>query len=223
MTDRAAKTRLYEQFARVGQALASPARLELLDLLAQGERGVEDLAGAAGLRLSNASAQLQVLASAGLATRRRSGRRVYYRLADDAAGLLAADVQQFASERLAEAGRAACGYLGDVDALQPVSQEELTRRIQAGDVLVVDVRPAAEYAAGHIPGALGIPHDELRARLGELPARTEIVAYCRGRYCVMAPEAVRILRRHGYAARPLEGGLPEWRRAGRPVTSDAAA
>jgi rhodanese-related sulfurtransferase/DNA-binding MarR family transcriptional regulator len=222
MTDRAAKTRLYEQFARVGKALASPARLELLDLLAQGERGVEDLAGAAGLRLSNASAQLQVLASAGLAASRRSGRRVYYRLADDAAGLLAGQVQQFACEQLAEAERAAGGYLGDVAALEPVSREELSRRIQAGSVLVLDVRPVTEYAAGHIPGAMSIPHDELSGRLSELPASTEIVAYCRGRYCVMAPEAVRILRRHGWRARPLEDGLPEWRRAGLPVTSAAA-
>ena len=223
MTDREAKTLLYEQFARVGKALASPTRLELLDLLAQGERGVEDLAGAAGLRLSNASAQLQVLASAGLATCRRSGRRVYYRLAGDAAGLLAAHVQQFACERLAEAERAARGYLGDVAALQPVSREELARRIQAGDVLVLDVRPAAEFAAGHITGAVGIPHDELSARLSELPGGTEIVAYCRGRYCVMAPEAVRFLRHHGYAARPLQDGLPEWRLAGLPVTTRAAA
>lgn len=223
MTDRVAKTLLYEQFARVGKALASPVRLELLDLLTQGERGVEDLAGAAGLRLSNASAQLQVLASAGLATCRRSGRRVYYRLAGDAAGLLAAHLQQFACERLAETERAARGYLGDVAALEPVSREELARRIQAGDVLVLDVRPAAEYAAGHITGAVGIPHDELSARLSELPGSTEIVAYCRGRYCVMAPEAVRILRRHGYAARPLQDGLPEWRRAGLPVTTMAAA
>ena len=228
MTDRVAKTLLYEQFARVGKALASPVRLELLDLLAQGERGVEDLAGAAGLRLSNASAQLQVLASAGLATCRRSGRRVYYRLPGDAAGLLAAHVQQFACERLAETERAARGYLGDVAALEPVSREELARRIQAGDVLVLDVRPAAEYAAGHITGAVGIPHDELSARLSELPGGTEIVAYCRGRYCVMAPEAVRFLRQHRYAARPLEGGLPEWRRAacrsppGRPPFRPAA-
>jgi rhodanese-related sulfurtransferase/DNA-binding MarR family transcriptional regulator len=223
MMDRAAKTSLYEQFARVGKALASPTRLQLLDLLAQGERGVEDLAAAAGLRLSNASAQLQVLASAGLATCRRSGRRVYYRLGGDAAGLLVEQVQQFACERLAETERAARGYLGNVAALEPVSRDELSRRIQAGDVLVLDVRPAAEYAAAHISGAVGIPHDELPARLAELPAGTEIVAYCRGRYCVMAPDAVRILRQHGYAARPLEGGLPEWRRAGLPITITTTA
>ena len=157
MTDRVAKTLLYEQFARVGKALASPVRLELLDLLAQGERGVEDLAGAAGLRLSNASAQLQVLASAGLATCRRSGRRVYYRLAGDAAGLLAAHVQQFACERLAEAERAARGYLGDVAALEPVSREELARRIQAGDVLVLDVRPAPDRPPNTPPGTSPAP------------------------------------------------------------------
>lgn len=195
----------------MGKSLASPSRLELLDLLAQGERGVEDLAAAARLRVSNASAQLQVLASAGLVTGRRSGRRVCYRLSGDAAGLLA------------EAERAARGYLADVTALAPVSQQELYRRIRAGDVLVLDVRPGTEYAAAHIAGAVGIPHDELPGRLGELPGDAEIVAYCRGRYCVMAPAAVRVLREHGYAAWPLEGGLPEWRRAGLPVTTRPAA
>lgn len=223
MTDCAAKSLLYEQFARVGKALASPARLELLDVLAQGERSVEELAAVARMRLSNASAQLQVLASAGLATSRRSGRRVYYRLASDAAGLLAEQVQQFACERLAEAERAARGYLGEVAVLEPVSQEELYRRIQAGNVLVLDVRPAAEYAAAHISGAVGIPHDQLPGRLDELPGQAEIVAYCRGPYCVMAPAAVRILRGHGYTARPLEGGLPGWRRAGLPITTRTAA
>ncbi|MDQ2816152.1 MAG: metalloregulator ArsR/SmtB family transcription factor, partial [Actinomycetota bacterium] len=219
MTERAAKIAMYEQFARVGKALASPSRLELLDLLAQGERGVEDLAAAAALRVSNASAQLQVLASAGLVTGRRSGRRVYYRLSGDAAGLLAERVQQFACDRLAEAERAARGYLGNVTALAPVSQQDVYRRIRVGNVLVLDVRPGAEYAAAHIAGAVGIPHDELPGRLRELPGDGEIVAYCRGRYCVMAPAAVRVLREHGYAARPLEGGLPEWRRAGLPVTN----
>jgi rhodanese-related sulfurtransferase len=173
--------------------------------------------------VSNASAQLQVLASAGLVTGRRSGRRVCYRLCGDAAGLLAERVQQFACGRLAEAERAARGYLGDVTALAPVSQQELYGRIQAGGVLVLDVRPGAEYAAAHIAGAVGIPHDELPGRLGELPGDGEIVAYCRGRYCVMAPAAVRVLREHGYTARPLEGGLPEWRRAGLPVSTGAAA
>jgi rhodanese-related sulfurtransferase len=223
LTERAAKIAMYEQFARVGKALASPSRLELLDLLAQGERGVGDLAAVARLRVSNASAQLQVLASAGLATGRRSGRRVCYRLSGDAAGLLAERVQQFACGRLAEAERAARGYLGDVAALAPVSQQDLYRRIRAGGVLVLDVRPGAEYAAAHIAGAVGIPHDELPGRLGELPGDAEIVAYCRGRYCVMAPAAVRVLREHGYPARPLEGGLPEWRRAGLPVSTGAAA
>lgn len=222
MADRAAKTAMYEQFARVGSALASPVRLELLDLLAQGEHGVGELAAAAGLRLSNASAQLGVLADAGLIARRRAGRRVRCRLAADAAGLLAERVQQFAWEYLPGTEQASRGYLGDLASLEPVSRDELYRRLQAGAVLVLDVRPAAEYAAAHIRGAVSIPHDQLPARLGELPAG-EIVAYCRGRFCAMAPEAVRLLRRHGRDARPLDGGLPGWRRAGLPIAAGPAS
>ena len=214
---------LYEQFARVGKALANPARLELLDLLAQGERSVEDLAQTAQMKVSNTSAQLRTLASAGLVASRRDGVRIYYRIVDQQVAALISQVQDFAASRLADAEQAARTYLGDVAALEPVAQDELFRRLREGQVLVLDVRPEAEYAAGHIPGAVSVPHDQLAARLAELPAGTDIVAYCRGRYCVFAPDAVRLLRAHGFPARPLEGGLPGWRLAGLPVTAAASA
>ncbi len=243
MGDDISKSVLYEQFARMGKALANPARLELLDLLAQGERCVEELAQVAGMRLGNTSAQLRVLSAAGLLTTRRSGTRVFYRLADEQVAVFVEHMQDFARARLAEVERAARDYLGDVAALEPVARDELARRLGDGDVIVVDVRPAAEYAAGHIPGAINLPHDLLAARLAQLPpqlpaqlaaqvpaeqpagvpAGVDVVAYCRGRYCVYAPAAVRLLREHGYAARPLEGGLPEWRRAGLPVHTGATA
>jgi rhodanese-related sulfurtransferase/DNA-binding MarR family transcriptional regulator len=221
--EHARKMALYEQFARVGKALANPARLELLDLLAQGERSVEDLAAAAQMKTSNTSAQLHTLAAAGLVVSRRDGVRVYYRLADQQVSALIGQVQDFAASRLAEAEQAARSYLGDVAALEPVAQDELLRRLREGQVLVLDVRPEAEYAAGHIPGAVSVPHDQLAARLAELPDGTDIIAYCRGRYCVFAPDAVRLLRERGFSAWPLEGGLPGWRLAGLPVTAAASA
>jgi rhodanese-related sulfurtransferase/DNA-binding transcriptional ArsR family regulator len=213
------KTALYEQFARVGKALANPARLELLDLLAQGERSVEELAQACGMKVSNTSAQLKTLSAAGLLASHRSGVRVFYRLADEQVAVLVEGVKDFAQTRIAEAARVAEDYLGDVSVLEPVDQGDLASRLDDGQVVVLDVRPETEYAAGHIPGAINVPHDQLAARLAELPAGADIVAYCRGRYCVYAPEAVRLLRQHGHTARPLDGGLPEWRRAGLPVAA----
>lgn len=223
MGDRTRKIAMYEQFARVGKALANPARLELLDLLAQGERSVDELAEAAGMKLSNTSAQLKTLTAAGLLSSRRSGTRIYYRLADEQVAAFIGEAQRFARAHLAEVERVAGDYLGDVAALEPVAPEELARRLGDDGVVVVDVRPQAEYSAAHIAGAINIPHDQLATRLAELPAGADIVAYCRGRYCVMAPDAVRLLRAHGHAARPLEIGLPEWRIAGLPVADQGAA
>lgn len=223
MSDHARKVALYEQFARIGKALANPARLELLDLLAQGERSVEDLAEAAWMKVSNTSAQLRTLAGAGLVASRRDGVRIYYRLADPGVAAFVSQAQDLASSRLAEAEHAARDYLGDVAALEPVARDELSRRLRDGRVLVLDVRPQPEYAAGHIPGAVNVPHDQLAVRLAELPAGTDIVAYCRGRYCVFAPDAVRLLRARGFSARPLEGGLSGWRLAGLPVNTGATA
>jgi len=219
MTDGSVKGMLYGGFARVAGALASPARIELLNLLAQGERGVDDLAASAGLKVSNTSAQLKALAEAGLVTSRRSGTRVFYRVADPQVTDLVELVKQVACDRLPAAREAARAWLGDEAELEPVTRAELARRLHAGSVLVLDVRPAAEYAAGHIPGALSIPLSELPARLDTLPPDAEIVAYCRGRYCAMSPDAVRLLRGQGYRAHLMDGGLPEWRAEGLPVAT----
>jgi len=211
------KAELYEQFARVGKALASPKRLELVDLLAQGERSVEDLAGQAGLGLSSCSAHLQVLHQARLVATRKQGTRIFYSLASDDVTRLFAGIRDAAASLLAEVSPARDAYLGG--GVEEVSRDELLRRAAAGEVIVLDVRPADEYAAGHIPGAISIPVGELAGRLAELPARTEVVAYCRGPYCVFAHDAVRLLRARGLAARRLDGGLPEWRLAGLPVAT----
>ncbi|WP_019633503.1 ArsR/SmtB family transcription factor [Actinomadura atramentaria] len=217
--DNAPKEALLAEFSRLAKALAAPSRLELVDLLAQGERGVEDLARATGLRLSNASAQLQILASAGVVARRRSGAHVYYRLADPRIAPLVEQLKLLACDLLPAAREAARALLGDAADLEPVSRADLAARLAAGDVAVVDVRPGVEYAAAHIDGALGIPLDELPDRLAELPDDLEVVAYCRGRYCRMSARAVRLLHRHGRAARVLDGGLAEWRAAGLPTAA----
>jgi rhodanese-related sulfurtransferase len=220
MGDRAAKTALFEQFARVGKALASGKRLELLDLLAQAERTVESLARAADLGLTTASAHLQTLKQAHLVATRRDGTKVYYRLAGDDVAALYALVRTVASEHLADVEAARVAYVGhDTDY---VSRDELLRRVRAGQVAMVDVRPHEEYAAGHIPGALSIPLDELPKRLAELPADQEIVAYCRGAYCVLAHDAVRLLSAAGRPARRLVDGMLEWRLADLPIEDGAS-
>ena len=219
MADRATKTALFDGFALVAKALASGRRIELLDVLANGERTVEVLAGEVGLTVANTSQHLQVLRQAGLVTTRREGTWVYYRLAAPEVLTLWRALRTLAASRLAEVERLAAAYLGARDELEPVTREELARRLEDGDDLVVlDVRPAAEYAAGHLPGAVSIPVGELRRRLAELPADREIVAYCRGPYCAFAHEAVTLLREEGFSARRLEDGLPDWEAAGLAVS-----
>jgi rhodanese-related sulfurtransferase/DNA-binding transcriptional ArsR family regulator len=221
MGDRAAKDSLFTEFAAVGKALASPRRLELLDLLAQAPRTVEDLARTADLGLSTCSAHLQRLLAAGLVTTRRDGTRVWYSLAGDDVAALFTDVRAVAQRHRPHTEAARRGYLGADDTGQ-VDLVELLRRADTGEVVVLDVRPAPEYAAGHLPGAVNIPLEQLEDRLAELPADREVVAYCRGAYCVLAHDAVRLLAAHGRRARRATDGVLEWRVAGRPVLAGAA-
>jgi rhodanese-related sulfurtransferase/DNA-binding transcriptional ArsR family regulator len=215
MVDRGAKTALFDQFARVGKALASGKRLELLDLLAQGERTVDALAKSAGLGLTTASAHLQTLKQANLVATRREGTKIFYRLAGDDVAALFALLRTVAEDRLPDVRSAREAYLGDdTDA---VSREELIERVRSGRATVIDVRPAEEFAAGHIPGAVSIPLTELADRLAELPAGQEIVAYCRGAYCVLSHDAVRLLTERGFTASRLTDGMLEWRLADLPV------
>src|SRR2546430_7408895 len=221
MGDAGRKAELYEQFARVGKALASPKRLELLDLLAQSERSVEVLACEAGLRVTSCSAHLQVLHRARLVTTRKQGTRVYYSLASDDVARLYAEVRDVAARLLAEVEPARQAYLGED--VEQISREELLRRASSGEITVLDVRPATEYTAGHIPGAVSLPIGQLEQRLAELPSSGEVVAYCRGPYCVFAHDAVRLLRANGRTARRLDGGMPAWRLAGLPRAAPGAA
>ena len=219
MGDRETKTALFDEFARVAKAMASGRRIELLDVLANGERTVEALAGETGLSVANTSQHLQVLRQAGLVATRREGTSIHYRLAGPEVVELWRALRTLAASRLAEIEWLAAAYLGGRDHLEPVTREELARRLQGGDRLVLlDVRPAAEHAAGHLPGAVSIPVGELRRRLAELPRDREVVAYCRGPYCAFAHEAVAVLREAGFSARRLEDGLPEWEAAGLAVT-----
>ncbi len=220
--DRAAKDALNEQFARVGHALANGRRVELLDVLAQGERSVETLAAEAEIGITLASAHLQVLRRAGLVETRRSGTHIFYRLAGDDIYRLLASLREVAHQRVAEAERAARAYLGASDDLEPLNRDELLRRVAAGEGVVGDVRPAAEYAAGHIAGAISVPLDALEARLAEIPPGREVVAYCRGPFCALGGRGVEVLRRHGRRARRLADGFPEWRLAGLPVAGGTA-
>lgn len=221
MSDRLGKEALFAQFAAVGKALGNPKRLELLDLLAQGPRSVEDLAAAATVGMSTCSAHLQSLREAGLVQSRREGKRIYYSLTgDDVAGLWDR-LRSVAQNHRPHTEVARRAYLGPEDTLA-VDTDELLRRLDSGDAVVLDVRPEPEYAAGHLPGAVHIPLEELTHRLSELPPGREIVAYCRGRYCVLAHDAVRVLDAHGLQACRAADGVLEWRLAGIPLQAGAA-
>jgi rhodanese-related sulfurtransferase/DNA-binding transcriptional ArsR family regulator len=212
---------MFEQFAAVARALGHSHRLVLVQLLGQGETAVEVLAERAGLTIGNASQHLQRLRRAGLVASRKQGQRVLYRLADDAVLSLLADLRAVAERNLAEARELVQTYFRERDRLEPLSRKELLRRMRNKQVTVLDVRSAGEFASGHLPGAVNIPLGELRRRLKELPSGQNVVAYCRGPYCVFSYEAVAQLRQHGYQALRLEDGYPEWKAAGLPVESSA--
>ena len=217
MANGTAKIALFDAFASVAQALGSGRRAEIVDLLAQGERSVEEIANEISQSVANTSQHLHVLARAGLVRSRREGTRVFYRLASERVGDLWAAVRDVAVRHVAEVNQLTDEYLGDRDGVEPVSAEELQERLARGDVVVLDVRPEPEYLAGHIPGAQSAPLAVLASLEPKLPRRRRIVAYCRGPYCVYADDAVRLLRARGLKARRLDVGFPEWRRAGLPV------
>jgi rhodanese-related sulfurtransferase len=211
------KEAVFEQFARMGQAFSSPKRLEILDVLAQGERDVETLATEASITVANASRHLQVLKNARLVAARKQGIRSIYRLADPIVLRSWKSLQALAESRLPEVNEAVRHYFQLRDGMEPISRKELLRRVEAGEVVVLDVRPRDEYEAGHIAGARCIPLSEVEQRLEGIPSDRDIVAYCRGPYCVLALKAVEILRRRGRRAFRLVEGFPEWREAGLPV------
>jgi rhodanese-related sulfurtransferase/DNA-binding transcriptional ArsR family regulator len=215
--DRTAKTRLFDGFGVVAKALASGRRMEILDVLAQGPRSVEELASEIDQSVANTSHHLRTMARAGLLLSDREGTRIVYRVASPKVIALWRALRDVASEQVAEIDRLAHAYVGDHDGFEPVPREELARRLRRGDVVVLDVRPSTEYRAGHIAGARSIPVTELSRRLRGVPKDTDVVAYCRGPYCVFADDAVRTLTRRGYQASRLEDGFPEWRDAGLPV------
>jgi rhodanese-related sulfurtransferase/DNA-binding transcriptional ArsR family regulator len=215
------KDRLYEQLARIGKALGNPHRLELLELLAQGERTVDALATESRLSIANASQHLQALREGGLVESRKHGLFVHYRLADPAVFELSKSLRTVAEKRLAELERLVREYFGDRSDPEMVPMKELLERARKGDVVILDTRPAHEFAAGHIAGALSVPVEELQARLHKLPKRKEYVAYCRGPYCIYADRAVELLRAKGRRAHRLAEGFPEWKAAGLPVEIEA--
>jgi rhodanese-related sulfurtransferase len=219
MGHREFKDPLYAQFARIGHAVASPKRIELLDLLTQGEKTVEQLVEQSATPLKNTSAHLRVLRQARLVETRRDGAYIYYRLASDAVSRFVRELQSLGRSRLAEVEQATSLYIDRRDAMEPVTLKELRRRLREGDITVIDVRPTEEYRASHIPGALSIPVQQLKRRLPQIPKGREVVAYCRGPYCVYSVEAVELLRKHGYKARRADQGLPEWRANGLPVAA----
>jgi rhodanese-related sulfurtransferase/DNA-binding transcriptional ArsR family regulator len=216
------KNAIYGQFAPVAKALASPHRLELLDLLAQGPRTVEALGRMADMTLANTSAHLQVLRAAGLLEATKEGLYVTYRLADPAVAELFLSLRKVAEARLGDVARISREFLAENTLLEPIDEVALRRKVRNGEVTILDVRPPEEFAAGHIPGALSVPLPELAKRLSELPRRREVVAYCRGPYCVLAVEAVKLLRRKGFKAVRLEDGVLDWAALGLPVESKTA-
>jgi rhodanese-related sulfurtransferase len=220
-TNRGRKDAIYEQFARLGKAVSAPKRLELLDLLCQGPRTVEALADQAALSIANASQHLQVLRAARLVEAEKQGLHVEYRLAGDDVSRFFLALRNLAEGRLAEVAVVAREYLGARDAMETVAGDELLRRVKQGEVTVLDVRPPEEYRAGHIPGAVSIPLGELKARFRELPKNRDVVAYCRGPYCVFAVEAVELLRKKGFRAHRMKEGVLDWRsRGGRVEAGD---
>jgi len=223
MANRADKDALFDGFAEVAKALASGRRAEIADLLAQGERPVEEIAGELGQSVANTSHHLRAMARAGLLVTRRDGTRVFYRLASDRVAELWAAMRDVAAEHVAGLEHLARAYLGERDGVEVVGREELVARLERGEVVVLDVRPSPEFEAGHISGAQSTPVAELHRHLRALPPGAEVVAYCRGPYCVLADEAVRELSRRGFRARRLIEGFPEWKRAGLPVAVAAGA
>ncbi|MDA8385281.1 MAG: metalloregulator ArsR/SmtB family transcription factor [Actinomycetota bacterium] len=212
---------LYEQLARIGKVVVHPKRIELLDLLCQAERSVEALGAATGLKLTTVSAHLQVMRQARLVETRREGTRVYYRAAGEEVCRFVATLGDLGRARLAEVDQILRAIGAGSESTERVTRAELLKRARSGDVVVLDVRPAEEYAAGHIPGAISLPLEHLEARLGEFDPGLEVVAYCRGPLCLLAPEAVAALRARGMQARCLEDGFPEWRQAGLRVATGA--
>lgn len=217
MSSERPKRAIYESFAVLGRALGNAHRLEILEHLGQGERGVDGLAARVGVSVANASQHLQALRRAGLVAARREGKSVLYRLADDAVIELLSALRRIAERNVAEVQRTVQHYFSDRDSLEPVARDDLLRRLKEGLVVVIDVRPEDEFAQGHVPGAINIPLHALKRHLADLPKRKEIVAYCRGPYCVLSFDAVDALRKRGFRARRLEEGFPEWKAAGLPI------
>ena len=217
------KQALFREFATAARALGHPHRLEILEHLAQGERPVEALSARIGLSIANTSQHLQRLRRAGLVAARRDGKFVVYRLSDDAILVLLSSLRRVAERNVAEVDRIVRDYFDDRDSMEPVTREELLERHHAGLVTVLDVRPADEFAHGHVAGAVNIPLGDLEARLGEIDPAHEVIAYCRGAYCILSFEAVAALRARGFRARRMVEGMPEWRAAGFPVQGTAPA
>jgi len=217
MSNREAKNALFDAFAAVAKALGSGRRAEIVDVLAQGERSVDDIAVEIDQSVANTSHHLHALTRAGLLTSRRDGTRVYYALASPRVGELWAALRDVAAEHVAGIERLTTAYLGDRHDVESITRDELASRLRRGNVVVIDVRPTAEYTAGHIPGARSMPPDEVRRHLRTIPKDGEIVAYCRGPFCVYADDVVRSLKRRGIRARRLEDGFPEWQRAGHEI------